>query len=155
MSIMAPQVRKHLSADALCRLVHTGFDPIPDARPADTDSALPDVLMSAFALFSLKALSLLAFDKERAEGNVHTIYGIQRGPCATDMRERLDPISPKVLRPVCTRVFRQLQRGKALDAMPFLDGHYVLALAGTEYFSSQTMHCAAWLPRVHRHGSIT
>ena len=155
MSIVAPHVRKHLSADALFRLVHTGFDHLPDDRPADTDIALPDVLMSAFAMFSLKAPSLLAFDKERAEGNLHTIYGIQRVPCDTYMRERLDPISPKVLRPVFTSVFRQLQRGKALEAMQFLDGHYLLALDGTEYFSSQTIHCAACLHRVHRNGSIT
>jgi hypothetical protein len=155
MSHDAPKGRKHLSADALFRLVHTGFDNIPDYRPADADISLPDVLMSAFAMFSLKAPSLLAFDKERAEGNLHTIYGIQRVPCDTYMRERLDPISPKVLRPVFTSVFRQLQRGKALEAMEFLDGHYLLALDGTEYFSSKTIHCPACLHRVHRNGSIT
>jgi hypothetical protein len=155
MAHIAPKGRKHLSADALFRLVHTGFDNIPDYRPTDADISLPDVLMSAFAMFSLKAPSLLAFDKERAEGNLHTIYGIQRVPCDTYMRERLDPISPKVLRPVFTSVFRQLQRGKALEAMQFLDGHYLLALDGTEYFSSQTIHCAACLRRVHRNGSIT
>ena len=81
--------------------------------------------MSAFAMFSLKAPSLLAFDKERAEGNLHTIYGIQHVPCDTYMRERLDPVSPKWLRPVFTSVFRQLQRGKALEEMVFLDGHYL------------------------------
>ena len=45
--------------------------------------------MSAFAMFSLKAPSLLAFDKERAEGNLQTIYGIQRSRatpiCASDL----------------------------------------------------------------------
>jgi hypothetical protein len=155
MAHIAPKGRKHLSADALFRLVHTGFDHIQDSRPADADISLSDVLMSAFAMFSLKAPSLLAFDKERAEGNLHTIYGLQRVPCDTYMRERLDPIAPKVLRPVFTSVFRQLQRGKALEAMQFLDGHYLLALDGTEYFSSQTIHCAACLHRVHRTGSIT
>jgi hypothetical protein len=155
MAHIAPKGRKHLSADALFRLVHTGFDNILDYRPAEAEISLSDVLMSAFAMFSLKAPSLLAFDKERAEGNLHTIYGIQRVPCDTYMRERLDPIAPKVLRPVFTSVFRQLQRGKALEAMQFLDGHYLLALDGTEYFSSQTIHCAACLHRVHRNGSIT
>ena len=155
MAHIAPKGRKHLSADALFRLVHTGFDHIQDSRPADADISLSDVLMSAFAMFSLKAPALLAFDKERAEGNLHTIYGLQRVPCDTYMRERLDPIAPKVLRPVFTSVFRQLQRGKALEAMQFLDGHYLLALDGTEYFSSQTIHCAACLHRVHRTGSIT
>ena len=71
------------------------------------------------------------------------------------MREILDPVSPKVLRPVFKSVFRQLQRGKALEAMTFLDGHYLLALDGTEYFSSKTLHCAACLHKVHRNGSCT
>ena len=96
--VWAPKARKHLSADALFRLVHTGFDHIPDYRPAGVDISLSDVLMSAFAMFSLKAPSLLAFDKERAEDNLHTIYGIQRVPCDTSMREILDPVSPKWLR---------------------------------------------------------
>lgn len=155
MASVAPKARKHLSADALFRLVHTGFDHIPDYRPADVDIALPDVLMSAFAMFSLKAPSLLAFDKERTEGNLHTIYGIQRVPCDTSMREILDPVSPTWLRPVFTSVFRQLQRGKALEALTFLDGHYLLALDGTAYFSSKTIHCASCLHRVHRNGSLT
>ena len=80
--------------------------------------------MSAFAMFSLKSPSLLAFDKERAESNLETIYGIERVPCDTRMREILDPVFPEALRPVFKRVFTQVQRGKALEAMTFLDGHY-------------------------------
>jgi hypothetical protein len=121
----------------------------------ETEISLSDALMSAFAMFSLKAPSLLAFDKERAEGNLRTIYGIERVPCDTYMRVILDPVSPKVLRPVFKSVFRQLQRGKALEAMTFLDGHYLLALDGTGYFSSKTIHCASCLHKVHRNGSIT
>jgi Transposase DDE domain len=155
MSIMAPKARTHLSADALFHLVRSGFATIPDPRGEDVDIPLTDALMSAFAMFSLKAPSLLAFDKERAEGNLHTIYGIERVPCDTHMREILDLISPKVLRPVFTSVFRQLQRGKALESMEFLDGHYLLALDGTGYFSSQTIHCASCLHKVHRNGAIT
>ena len=88
MSIVTPYVRKHLSADALFHLVRSGFADIPDPRGAGGDISLTDTLMSAFAMFSLKAPSLLAFDKERAEGNLHTIYGSQRVPCDTYMRER-------------------------------------------------------------------
>src|SRR4249920_114253 len=154
-SIVTPTVRKHLSADALFPVVRSGFADIPDPRCADVDISLMDTLMSAFAMFSLKAPSLLAFDKERAEGNLHTIYGMQRVPCDTYMRERLDPLSPKWLRPVFKSVFRQLQRGKALEEMVFLDGHYLLALDGTGYFSSQTIHCASCLQKVHRNGAVT
>src|SRR5215216_98018 len=155
MSIVAPKARKHLSADALFHLVRSGFATIPDSRCDDGDISFTDALMSAFAMFSLKSPSLLAFDKERAEGNLHTIYRIERVPCDTHMREILDPVSPKWLRPVFKSVFRQLQRGKALEAMMFLDDHYLLALDGTGYFSSPTIHCASCLQRVHRSGSIT
>jgi hypothetical protein len=155
MATVAPKTRKHLSADALLRLVRNGLAHIPDYRLSESDIALADALMSAFAMFSLKAPSLLAFDKERVEGNLHTIYGIARVPCDTHMREILDPVSPKWLRPVFKSVFRQLQRGKALEAMTFLDGHYLLALDGTEYFSSRTIHCASCLQRIHRNGAVT
>jgi len=155
MSIVAPKGRKYLSADALFGLVRSGFANIPDDRSGDTDISLTDALMSAFALFSLKSPSLLAFDKERTEGNLGTIYSIARVPCDTQMRERLDPVSPESLRPLFKSVFRQLQRGKALEPMAFLDGHYLVALDGTGYFSSQTIHCASCLHKVHRNGSIT
>ncbi len=124
MSIVAPKGRKYLSADALFRLVQSRLSNLPDYRLGDPEISFTDALMSAFAMFSLKAPSLLAFDKERAEGNVHTIYGIERVPCDTHMRAILDPVSPKWLRPLFTSVFRQLQRGKALEPMACLDGHY-------------------------------
>jgi hypothetical protein len=143
MALVAPKGREHLSADALCGLVRRSFAALPDARPREPDIAFTDALMSACAMFSLTSPSRLACDKERAEGNVHTIYGIARGPCDTPRREMLDPVSPESLRPVFKRVLRQLQRDKALDEMVFLDGHSLLALDGTGYFSSKTMHGAS------------
>ena len=155
MAIVAPKGRKHLSADALFGVVRSGFAAIPEYRLSDTDISLTDALMAAFALFSLKSPSLLAFDKHRVEGNLGTIYAIDRVPCDTQMRERLDPVSPESVRPLFKSVFGQLQRGKALESMMFLDDYYLLALDGTEYFSSKTIHCASCLQKVHRNGSIT
>lgn len=155
MSLVAPKGRKQLCADALFRLVRSGFSNVLDHRGGDPEIALTDALMSAFAMFSLKSPSLLAFDKQRVEDNLGTIYGIGRVPCDTQMRERLDPVSPESVRPVFTSLFRQLQRGKALEAMAFLDDHYLLALDGTGYFSSKTIHCASCLHKVHRNGSMT
>jgi hypothetical protein len=155
MTLVAPRGRKHLSADALFRTVRSGFAAIPEYRLSDTEISLTDALMSAFALFSLKSPSLLAFDKHRVEGNLGTIYAIDHVPCDTQMREILDPVSPESVRPLFKSVLRQLQRGKALESMLFLDDYYLLALAGTEYFSSKTIHCASCLHKVHRNGSIT
>src|SRR3989449_8461930 len=112
-------------------------------------------MMSAFAMFSLNSPSLLAFDKQRAEGNLRTIYGMAGVPCDTRMREILDPMSPEALRPLFKSVFRQLQRGKALEPMAFMEDDYLVALDGTGYFASKTMHCASCLHKVHRNGSST
>jgi hypothetical protein len=81
--MVAPKGRKHLSADALFRLVRNGFARILDDRAEATGIALADALMAAFAMFSLTSPSLLTFDKERVEGNLQTIYGIAHAPCAT------------------------------------------------------------------------
>src|SRR5437867_6976338 len=155
MSMVAPKGRTHLCADSLFRLLHEHFATIADDDVDEVEIPLDDALMSAFAMFSLKAPSLLAFDKQRAEGNLKTIYGIERAPCDTRMRERLDPVSPESLRPSFKSVFTQLQRGKALEPMVFLDGCYLLALDGTGYFSSTTIHCDSCLHKVHRNGAVT
>src|SRR5260370_24180756 len=106
-------------------------------------------------MFSLPSPSLLAFDKQRIEGNLETIYGIPRAPCDTRRRERLDLVSPASLRPSFTSVFRQLQRGKALEPLGLLNGHSCVALDGTGYCSSHTMHGAACLHKEPRNGAIT
>jgi hypothetical protein len=155
MAIRAPTVRKHLSADALFGMLRTGFADIADHRPGKPDISLTGALMSAFALFSLKSPSLLAFDQERTEGNLQRVYGIERVPCDTAMREILDPVKPKYLRPLFKDIFRALQRGKALEEMVFVEGYYLLALDGTGYFSSQQIHCESCLERHHRNGTIT
>ena len=59
-----PKTRETLSADGLIALVGKSFRRIEDHRPQPTIS-LSDILMSAFGLFSLKNLSLLALDERR------------------------------------------------------------------------------------------
>jgi hypothetical protein len=63
MAIHAPQGRTQPSADALFDLLRMGFAAIADHRSGETSISLTDTLMSAFTLSSLKAPSLLAFDK--------------------------------------------------------------------------------------------
>ena len=148
-------VRKRLSADALHALLRRGFREIGDQRPAGSVISLDDALMSAFALFSLKEPSLLAFDHRRNEGNLKTLFGIGQIPSDTQMREILDEVDPERLRPVFGDVFRQLQRGKALEPFVFYAGAYLLSLDGTGYFSSPTIHCESCQVKEHKDGTVT
>jgi len=64
MPLPTPKTRRHLSADGLYRTVRAGLERILDERPQPQIS-LRDALLSAFAMFSLKDPSLLAFDAGR------------------------------------------------------------------------------------------
>ena len=61
------------------------------------------------------------------------------------MRTLLDPVNPDDLRPLFGDVVRRLQRGKVLEPFVYFDGHYLLSLDGTSYFSSSRIHCASCL----------
>lgn len=141
-------VRKHLSASGLFKITYARFEKIKDIRAENQKVSLADALMSAFAMFSLKDPSLLAFEERRAtDGNLKRVYGIQTIPCDTQMRTILDEVSPEELRPLYKDVFRQLQRGKVMEKMVFMEGCYLLSLDGTGYFSSNEVHCSSCLEK--------
>jgi hypothetical protein len=144
------KARKSLSADTLYALVKSGFLAIPDLRKDNATVPLADALLSAFAMFSLKDPSLLAFDARRHDANMKGLFGIGQIPSDTGMREILDPLDPEHLRSLFKDVFRQLQRGKALEPFVFYENCYLLSLDGTGYFSSQKIHCQACLEKVNK-----
>jgi hypothetical protein len=152
----APQVRKHLSADVLYQLLRLEFAKIPDHRGRKCPIPLPDALMSALAMFALKDPSLLAFQERRNDDNLRNLFGIAHVPSDTHLREILDPVEPRQLRPLFDAVFRQLQRGKALEPFVFSHGCYLLSLDGTGYFSSSSIHCDSCLEKVDKQtGAVT
>src|SRR5262249_16783894 len=120
-AFMAPalgKARKDLSADSLFRLLRSRFDSVPDPRERSDQIEIPlgDALMAAFAMVSLKAPSLLAFDHRRRDPHdkFRSLSGIDHIPCDTQMRGILDPLDPAELRPGFSDVFRRLQRGTVL-----------------------------------------
>src|SRR5271167_3458227 len=157
MALAPGEARKDLSADALFGSLRSRFASLPDPRSGEVEIPLADALMSAFAMFSLKDPSLLAFDHRRhnPNDNFRTIYGINRVPCDSQMRDILDPIDPANLRAPFREVFRRLQRGQVLKRFVYLDGHYLLSLDGTTYFSSSKIHCSSCLEKHHRNGSVS
>jgi hypothetical protein len=116
---------------------------------------MADALLSGFAMVALQCPALLDYDKQRADANGKTIYGMQCPPCDSSRRAGLDPLAPESLRPSFQAALRPLQRGKALEEMVFFTGGSVLALDGTGYCSSTTMHGPSCLAKHHRDGSTT
>lgn len=149
------RTRNQLSADGLFELVRTGFEKVSDPRSRQCAVSVTDALMSAFAMFSLKDPSLLAFEARRNDQNLLNCFRIKSIPSDTAMREILDPIKPSDLRPVFSDLFRALQRGKALEPYLFYKGCYLALLDGTGLYSSDTIHCESCLEKVDKTGKIT
>ena len=155
MESRAFRVRKMLSADGLFGMLRRRFDSVSDPRPGSPTIPLGDSLMAAFAMFSLKCPSLLAFDRDRADPNLRRLYHVGRIPCDTSMREILDGVDPAQIRPVFTDVFRCLQRGKVLEQFVYWDDCYLLSLDGTQYFASNKVHCSSCQEKHSHTGVIT
>ena len=149
------KARKDLSTDGLIRVIHDAFESVEDPRPGSVVISVVDALMSAFAMFSLKCPSLLAFEDERNSPNVSRIYRIGRVPSDTSMREILDGVDPIQIRSAFTDVFRCLQRGKVLEQFVYWDNCYLLSLDGTQYFTSDKVHCPSCQEKHSHTGRVT
>jgi hypothetical protein len=147
-------VSKKLHVDTLIQTIRTDFRKIVDHRADNIKIPLDDALMSAFALFHLKEPSLLAFDERRREEpeNLRTVYGLTNIPCDSQMRAILDGVELAFLRAAFRSVFRHLQRGKKLESMTLLDGHYLVSGDGTGFYSSSKVSSPYCLKKTHRNG---
>jgi hypothetical protein len=115
-------IRKKLSASGLFKIVHAGLEKIKDVRADNQKISLADAMMSAFAIFSLKDPSLLEFDEHTAtDENLKRLYEIKTVPCDTQMRTILDEVDSEGIRPCYKDVFRELQRGKVIEKMVFME----------------------------------
>ena len=154
-----PRFRRDLSAPGLIRTMRGCFEGIEDPVRARRAS-LADNLMAALAMFMFKYPSMLSFDRDVRNGkdgsalirNLRNLYGLSHVPCDTSMRERLDPVDPKELRPAFKKVFSALQRGNGLRGMESIDGHCLISIDGTEFFSSRSVSCVNCCVRNRRDG---
>jgi hypothetical protein len=156
---MTTTIRKSLCADTLISDIYHCFQKIPDPRNLSgrVSISFTDVLMSGLAVFGLKFPSLLKYDQNRhtLDYNLLSLYHITQPPSDTYMRERLDELDPRFIRPVFKKMFAKIQRGKCLEGFEFFDGYYLLSIDGTGEFSSSTVCCTQCCKKEHKDGSVT
>ena len=143
--------------------IYKEFKKIPDARGPNKSIPLEDALMSMLGIFALKFPSLLKLEEVRANdesaGNFTSLFGIKKIPSDTQTRKILDDISPEYLYPLFKSLFQYLQRNKSLTDFEFTrknkQPYYLVAIDGTQYFSSKEIHCNSCMVKRHRNGTET
>ncbi len=71
------------------------------------------------------------------------------------MRERLEQVDSRWIRPAFTAVFSLLQRGNVFEDYTFLNKYLLIACDGTGMFSSASVHCDNCCEKHSRDGRMT
>ena len=134
------------------------FGQIADPRSRAGEYSLTDVLQSALAMMYFQDPSMLQFQRRLEDGfhrnNLDTLFGVERIPSDTQMRDVIDACEPKGIEVVFSDFFRALQRGKHLEPFRVLGGRHLILLDGSEYFSSEKIHCPGCLRRKTKDGQV-
>ncbi len=119
---------------------------------------LHDFLMSGFAMMFFQDPSVLCFQRRLQEttqcNNLSTVFGIKSIPKDTQMRDVLDPIPTEELEDIFPAFLNNLQRGQQLFQYQLLMGKYLVAIDGSEYFSSDKINCPQCLKTESAKGDI-
>jgi hypothetical protein len=155
-----------LNFDSLVKLLSSHFSEIADRRhPKRINYSLHDTLMTAFAMFFFQHPSLLQFQtamkERRGRCNLETLFAVRQLPSETQMRDLLDQVDSQEVRKLLPIFFAQMRRaGWANEYQTTLENgldagnYYVVAIDGTDYFSSTKIDCSNCLRRRDRDGQL-
>lgn len=118
----------------------------PDKRTGNNTSyRMEDVALAAFSVFFTQSPSFLAHQIAMTESqgisNAQTLFGLTKIPSDNHIRDLLDHVPPSQLFPLFSRVFDALHELGHLQAFQVLDEQLLIALDGTQYHSSNSIHC--------------
>lgn len=119
---------------------------LPDKRVGDNARySMRDIAIAGFSVFFTQSPSFLAHQRQLAEGcgrsNCETLFDISGIPSDNHVRSMLDPVSPAAFHPVFEAVLEEIDQADRLTPFRRLGGHTLIALDGTEYFTSSKLHC--------------
>jgi len=149
-----------LSFEAIVSYLHDALEKCPDKRPGqNTVYSVKDAGLGAFAVFFTQNPSFLSFqramEQTKGQSNAQTLFQLDQTPCDNRIRTLLDPVSPSHVFPVLQTIVTALDKGGHLEGFRCLDGQLLIALDGTQYFSSQRLHCEQCSRKQHKNGTIT
>jgi hypothetical protein len=148
-----------LSIERMVNWVKEAATQFPDLRTGEnTQYAMEDAAMGAFAVFFTQSPSFLAYqqDVKRTKGrsNAESLFAMNDIPCDSQIRLLLDPVAPESVSPVFRQAYRCLSRAGVLTRMRAHANCLLIALDGTEYYSSKQIHCEQCSQRELSNGKV-
>ena len=106
---------------------------------------IEDVALSAFSVFFTQTPSFLAYQRmmegSKGKSNAQSLFGVHQIPCDNHIRDLLDPVKPEQVFPMFEEILQVLEQQGQLRGFRSFAETLLMALDGTEYFSSGQIHC--------------
>jgi hypothetical protein len=133
---------------------------IPDRRTGKNNQySIEDVALGAFSVFFTQSPSFLSFQsamqQTKGKNNAQSLFGVTRIPCNNHIRDLMDPVQPFYVTPVFKYVFDGLEQSGHLERFRSYNNNLLFAFDGTQYFSSNKIHCENCSRKQHRNGTVT
>lgn len=104
-----------------------------------------EIGLAAYSVFFMQCPSFLSHQRLLSMGrgisNARTLFGMERIPCDSHIRQMLDGAPPEHFDGVFSAVVADLDKSGALSEMRCLDGRVLIALDGSEHFRSRKLRC--------------
>ncbi len=149
-----------ISPSQLIGFLDQELNELPDNRKGDNKKyAVKDAVMAAFSVFFTQSPSFLEHQslmkQKKGKDNAQSLFGLSAIPCDNQIRNLLDPISAKTVFGTFKTVYKWLDKHRIINKFKYLENQILLALDGTEYYSSKKINCPHCNCRHHRNGSTT
>ncbi|MCP4724409.1 MAG: ISNCY family transposase [bacterium] len=143
-----------------------GIALFPDNREGKNKHySIEDISLAAFSIFFTQSPSFLAFQKgmmeSRGASNCQTIFNMTEIPSDAQIRNVLDSVPPEAIYPVFDKITAMMNKDGILDDFRCIKNDLLLILDGTQYFSSDKIHCSKCSQKVkdgkttYSHSAIT
>jgi hypothetical protein len=150
-----------LEISELMQFLHQQLHDLPDERKPgnNTRYEVEDAMMAAFSIFFTQSESFLDHQRlmksNKGKDNAESLFSIEKIPCDNQIRNLLDPVPAATIFMAFQEVYEWLNQNGVLKKFLYLDGEILVALDGTEYFSSKKINCPHCNCRNHRNGTTT
>jgi hypothetical protein len=156
----APFGKNALTFSDVVKQLRTTFEAFCDRRTGkNTSYTMTDAGLSAFSVFFMQSPSFLDFQRTMQEtqgkNNAQTLFGVFQIPSDNHIRTLLDAVEPAAVYPLFDFVFDGFQHSRVIDSFRTADNRLLLALDGTQYFSSQNIHGPCCSCKTHSNGKVS
>jgi len=150
---------EELSIDQLIKKIKEAASKFPDKRTGkNTQYEMEDAAMGAFSVFFTQSASFLEYQQEmkrnKGRSNAESLFEMMEIPSDSQIRVLLDPVEPGYVRNIFRDVYKGLEQAKVIEGMRSHGNSLLIAIDGTEYFSSQKIHCEKCSQRELRNGKM-